>query len=188
VGIYKRTRQGALAVLILYIYYRLLVHATTIITCSYIHVSSSCLITHPHVFSLRPPCFLHMPWRHTLNLRYTCAYHVYTMRNSCSLTSSLTLTLSRLFPILLDRSSLYHMTSRSCAYLLSLFHCRLIIIILNPNPSPSLSTLLSHNRNKVETLCVFIHQYMKILVMITRTISKFYRVVWMFVKKWSKVF
>jgi len=26
------------------------------------------------------------------------------------------------------------MTSRSCAYLLSLFRCRLIIIILNPNP------------------------------------------------------
>ena len=37
------------------------------------------------------------------------------------------------------------MTSRSYAYLLSLFHCKLIIIILNPNPSPSLSTLLSYN-------------------------------------------
>ena len=37
------------------------------------------------------------------------------------------------------------MTSRSRVYLLSLFCCRLIIIILNPNPSPSLSTLSSHN-------------------------------------------
>ena len=45
----------------------------------------------------------------------------------------------------LDCSRLYHMTSRSCAYLLSLFRCRLIIIILNPNPSPSLSTHSSYN-------------------------------------------
>ena len=37
------------------------------------------------------------------------------------------------------------MTSRLCAYLLSLFCCRLIIIILNPNPSPSLSTLSYYN-------------------------------------------
>jgi len=60
-GDYKRTQQGALTVLILYIYYRLLVHATTIITCPYVHASSSCSITHPHVFSLRPPCFLYVP-------------------------------------------------------------------------------------------------------------------------------
>ena len=39
------------------------------------------------------------------------------------------------------------MTSRSHVYLLSLFHCKLIIIILNPNLSLSLSTLLSYNRN-----------------------------------------
>ena len=71
---------------------------------------------------------------------------------SCSLTSSLILTLiqtpldpSRLL-VLLDRSRLYHMTSRSRAYLLSLFCCRLIIIILNPNPSPSLSTHSSYNK------------------------------------------
>jgi len=91
-GDYKRTWQGALAVLILYIYYRLLVHVTTIITCSYVHALSSCPITHPHMFSLRPSCFLHVPWRHTLNLRYTCAHHVYTMRNHSPLTSLLTLT------------------------------------------------------------------------------------------------
>ena len=58
---------------------------------------------------------------------------------------------SRLFPILLDPKSFqtvlrfYHMTSRSRAYLLSLFRCRLIIIILNPNLSPSLSTLSYYN-------------------------------------------
>jgi len=40
------------------------------------------------------------------------------------------------------------MTSRSRAYLLSLFCCRLIIIILNPNPSPSLSTHSSYNKYK----------------------------------------
>ena len=56
------------------------------------HASTSCPITHPHVFFLRPPCFLHMPWRHTFNLHYTCAHHVYTMRNLCPLTSLLTLT------------------------------------------------------------------------------------------------
>ena len=49
-GNYKRTRQGALATLLLYIYYYIMVHATT-----------SCPITHPHVFSIRPPCFLHVP-------------------------------------------------------------------------------------------------------------------------------
>ena len=122
-----------------------MVYATTIFTCPYVHASSSCSITHPHIFSLRPPCFLHVPWHHTFNLHCICAHHVYTMRNLCLLTSSLTLIPSRLFLILLDHSSLCYMTSRSRAYLLSLFCCRLIIIILNPNPSPSLSTLLSYN-------------------------------------------
>ena len=46
-----------------------------------------------HVFSLRPLCFLHVSWRHTLNLHCTCVYHVYTMKNPCLLMSSLTLTL-----------------------------------------------------------------------------------------------
>ena len=32
-----------------------------------------------HVFSLRPSCFLHVPWRHTLNLHCTCAHYVYTI-------------------------------------------------------------------------------------------------------------
>jgi len=57
------------------------------------HTSTSCPITHLHVFSLRPPCFLHVPWHHIFNLRYTCAHYVYTMRNPCPLMLSLTLTL-----------------------------------------------------------------------------------------------
>jgi len=92
-GDYKRTRQGALAVLLLYLYKLHMVYATTILTSPYVHASSSCPITHPHVFSLRPPCFLYVSWCHTLNLHCTYTYHVYTMRNPCSLTSSLTLTL-----------------------------------------------------------------------------------------------
>ena len=71
----------------------------------YNNVFTSCPITHPHVFSLRPPYFLHVFWRHTFNLCYTCVYHVYTMRNPCSLMSLLTLTPSRLFPIILDPKS-----------------------------------------------------------------------------------
>jgi len=124
------------------------------ITDSKVHALSSCLNTHSHIFSIRPPCFLHVFWCHTFNLCCTCTHHVYTMRNSCPLMSSLTLSPSRLFPILLDSksfqtvldySNFYHMNSRSHVYLLSLFHCRLIIIILNPNPSPSLFTLSSYN-------------------------------------------
>ena len=71
----------------------------------YNNVFTSCPITHPHVFSLRPPYFLHVSWRHTFNLCYTCVYHVYTMRNPCSLMSLLTLTPSRLFLIILDPKS-----------------------------------------------------------------------------------
>jgi len=45
-------------------------------SCPNVHALSSCSITHPHVFSIRPPCFLHVhtmctlwgthvPWRHS---------------------------------------------------------------------------------------------------------------------------
>ena len=63
----------------------------------YNNMFTSCPITHPHVFSLRPPCFLHVPWHHTFNLRSICAHHMYPIMNLYSLTSSLTLTPSRLF-------------------------------------------------------------------------------------------
>jgi len=132
-GNYKRTRQGALAVLLLYLYKLYVVCATTILTGPYVHASSSCPITHPHVFSSRPPCFLHVPWHHTLNLRCTCAHYVYTMRNPCPLTSLLTLTPSRLFPILLDPKS-FQTALDSTTWLpghVLFFHCRLIINYLS---------------------------------------------------------
>jgi len=72
---YKRTRQGALTALLLYLYKLHVVHATTILTYPYVHALSSCPITHLHVFSLRPSCFLHVPWCHTLNLCCTCVHH-----------------------------------------------------------------------------------------------------------------
>jgi len=28
-----------------------------------------------YVFTLRPPCHIHVPWHHTFNLRCTCAHH-----------------------------------------------------------------------------------------------------------------
>ena len=105
-GNYKRTWQGALAALLLYIYYYMWsMLQQCVYLMSILHATTSCPITHLHVFSIRPPCFLHVPWRHTFNLCYTCAHHVYTMRNLCPLMSSLTLTPSRLFPILLDPKS-----------------------------------------------------------------------------------
>ena len=141
-GDYKRTQQGALAALLLYLYKLHVVHATTILTGPYVHALSSCPITHPHVFSIRPPCFLHVPWHYTLNLRCTCAHHVYTMRNPCLLTSLLTLTPSRLFPILLDPKFFQTILDSIIwlpGHVLSI-HCRLIIILLsylcsNPNPT-----------------------------------------------------
>jgi len=104
-GNYKRTWQGALTVLLLYLYKLHVVCATIILTSPYVHASSSCPITYPHMFSLRLPCFLHVLWHHTFNLCYTCVHHVYTMENCCPLTSSLTLIPSRLFPIFLDFKS-----------------------------------------------------------------------------------
>ena len=100
-------------------------------SCPNIHASSSCPITHPHMFFLRPLCFLHMPWCHTLNLHCTCTHYVYTIRNHSPLTLSLTLTSSRLFLILLDSKS-FQTTLDSIIWLpdhvLSI-HCRLIIIL-----------------------------------------------------------
>ena len=68
--------------------------------------STSCLLLILHAFTLRPPCFSHVPWHHTFNLRYTCAHYMYTIRNSCPLMSSPNPnSISRLFPILLDYST-----------------------------------------------------------------------------------
>ena len=142
-GNYKRTRQGALAALLLYLYKLHVVCATIIclphvyLPCFYLmsiyHASTSCPLTHPHVFSIRPPCFLHVPWHHTFNLRCICTHHVYTMKNLCLLTSLLTLTPSRLFLILLDPKS-FQTTLDSFIWLpghvpisCPFVHCRLII-------------------------------------------------------------
>jgi len=81
--------------------------------------------------TIRLPYHIHMPWRHTLNLHCTCVHHVYTMRNHCPLTSSLTLTPSRLFPILLDPKS-FQTILASVTWLpdhVLFLHCRLIIIL-----------------------------------------------------------
>jgi len=59
------------------------------------------------------------------------AVHVYTMRNHCLLTSSLTLTSSRLFPILLDPKSFQTILASVTwlpGHVLSIY-CRLIIIL-----------------------------------------------------------
>ena len=78
---------------------------------------SSCPLTHLHVFSIRLPCFLHVPWCHTLNLCCTCAHHVYTMRNPCPLTSFPNPnSYSRLFLILLD-SKFFQTTLDSITWL-----------------------------------------------------------------------
>ena len=70
------------------------------------HASTSCPLLILHMSTLRPSCFPHVPWCHTFNLRYTCAHHVYTMRNPCPLMSSPNPnSIFRLFPILLDPKS-----------------------------------------------------------------------------------
>ena len=57
-GDYKRTQQGALTTLLLYLYKYNMVRATTIFTGLYVHVSISCPITHPPCFYLKAtiPC------------------------------------------------------------------------------------------------------------------------------------
>ena len=90
----------------IYITYKWSVLQQCVYLMSIHHASTSCPITHLHVFSIRLPCFLHVPWCHTFNLRCTCVHHVYTIRNPCPLTSSPNPnSISRLFPILLDPKS-----------------------------------------------------------------------------------
>jgi len=78
-GNYKRTWQGALAALLLYLYNLHVVHATTILTDPKVHASTSCPLLIHHASTLRPPCHIHVPWCHTFNLRCTCVHHVYTI-------------------------------------------------------------------------------------------------------------
>ena len=87
-------------------------------------MSTLCPITHPPCFYLKATMSLPQG-HHAMSMcpdiiLFNLRHHVYTMRNHCPLTSFLTLTPSRLFPILLDHSSLCHVLS---------IHCRLIIIL-----------------------------------------------------------
>jgi len=94
-----------------------------------VHASTSCPLLIHHASTLRPPYFLHVPWCHTFNLRYTCAHHVYTMRNPCPLMSSLNPnSISRLFPILLDSKSFQTALDYS-----SLCPCDFQVTCLSPN-------------------------------------------------------
>ena len=116
-----------------------------------VHAASSCPLLIFPTSTLRPPCFLHVPWCHTFNLRYTCAHYVYTMRNLYPLTSSPNPnSISRLFPILLDFKS-FQTILDSITWLpghvpisYPFVRCRLIINYFpNPNPSPkSVHTLV----------------------------------------------
>jgi len=90
------------------------------------HASTSCPITHPHAFSLRPSYFLHVPWRHTFNLRCTCAHHEEPMSFDVIPNPN---SYSRLFPILLDPKS-FQTTLDSVTWLpghVFSIRCRLII-------------------------------------------------------------
>ena len=80
-GDYKRTRQGALTALLLYLYKLHVVHATTISTSPYVHASTSYLITKAtmpytcaltsyslisavHVCTMCTTWGTHVSWRH----------------------------------------------------------------------------------------------------------------------------
>jgi len=110
--------------------------------------STMILLQGHHAISMCPDVIL-------FNLRH----HVYTMGNHCPLTSSLILTPSRLFLILLDPKS-FQTILASVIWLpghMPFSHCRLIIILLsyfclNPNPTWSLSTHLSYNTTRI-TFC-----------------------------------
>ena len=58
-GDYKRTRQGALAILLLYLYKYKVVCATTMC------LPHVLLLIH-HASTSRPPCHIHVPWCYTL--------------------------------------------------------------------------------------------------------------------------
>ena len=68
---YKRTRKGALAALLLYLYKYNVVHAKTMC------LPHVLLLIH-HASTSRPPCHVHVPWHHTLLISVTmCAPYVH---------------------------------------------------------------------------------------------------------------
>jgi len=86
----------------------------------YINTRWSVLQQYVYLMSYYSSTMLLPQGHHTISMcpdviLFNLCHHVYIMRNHCPLTSSLTLTPSRLFPILLDHFKLCHMTSRSRA-------------------------------------------------------------------------
>ena len=78
-GNYKRTRQGALAALLLYLYKLQVVCATTISTGPYVHASTSYPITHPPCFYLKAtmpyPCALTSYSLISITMHALCVHH-----------------------------------------------------------------------------------------------------------------
>ena len=115
-GDYKRTWQGALTALLLYLYKYNVVYAITISTSPYVYASTSCPITHPPCFYLKAtiscPCALTSYSLISITMCAPCAHHEEPLsfdiipNPNSSLDSSQTA---------LDYSSFYHMTSRSHA-------------------------------------------------------------------------
>ena len=58
---YKKTQQGALITLLLYLYNLHVVCATTILTDPKVHASTSCPLLIHHASILRLPCHIHVP-------------------------------------------------------------------------------------------------------------------------------
>ena len=119
---YKRTRQGALTILLLYLYKYSVVCATIIFTSPNVHASSSYPITHPPCFYLKAtiPCLCALTSYSliSITIHTLCVHHEEPM--SLDITPNPN-SYSRLFPILLDPksfqttldySSFYHMISR----------------------------------------------------------------------------
>ena len=169
-GNYKRTRQGALAAFVHYIYIWLLVHTTTISNrplCSYLYLMSyypsTCVY---HKATMLPTCALIsylLPYfivlHHTFSsLSYMCILCVHHEELLFLDITPNPNSISRLFPILLDPKSFQTALNSSrpmsiwlpghmpISYLSS--HCRLIITttmsLLCPNPNPRVSSIANH--------------------------------------------
>ena len=145
-----------------------LLHCSSIYTTTSWSMLQQCvyLMSIHHMSTLRLLCFLHVPWRHTFNLCCTCAHHVYTMRNLCPLTSSLTLTPSRLFPILLDSKSFQTALDYSTwlpGHML-FFRCRLIINYLSMSVlTLTISKVCPHSRLITLLLYIYFRTFYNIL-------------------------
>ena len=96
-----------------------MVCATTISTGPYVHASTSCPITHPSCFYLKTtmpcPCALTSYSLISVTMYTPYVYHEELMSLNVIPNPNSSLDSSQFFQTALDYSSLYHMTSRSCA-------------------------------------------------------------------------